>query len=176
MALLKDPTVHSVVAHQCMYGLTTPGRPGEGRKAAKTSTRFMTNSVFMSLRLNKTCDGMHEHQPLTGGRCADAAFYPLPLVTAILLGMKDTREAQSVRDNFSQEKASFISAVTDSAGTIHIDDSEYPESNIRRASGGRMKIQYKNENFKPRYIDEYTGEILDPVLARAAIMEELNYF
>ena len=176
MALMKDPTVHTVVAHQCMYGLTTPGRPGEGRKAAKKSTRFMTNSVFMSLRLNKTCDGMHEHQPLTGGRCADAAFYPLPLVTAILLGMKDTREAQSVRDEFSQEKASFISAVTDSAGTVHIEDSEYPESNIRRASGGNVRIQYQDENFKQRYIDEYTGEVLDPVLARAAIMEELNYF
>ena len=176
IALLKDPTVHSVIAHQCMYGLTTPGRPGEERKAAKKSTRFMTNSVFMSLRLNKTCDGMHEHQPLTGGRCAAAAFYPLPLVTAILLGMKDTREALTLRQTLAQERVSYISAVTDSAGTIPVEDSEYPESSIRRVSGGNVKIKYLNDNFKQKYIDEYTGEVLDPVLARAAIMEELNYF
>ena len=87
-ALLRHPTVHAVVAHQCMYGLTTPGPAGGDRMPAMKPTRFMTNSVPMSLRLNRTCDRLHTHQQLVGGRCEDAAFYPLPLVNAILLGMK----------------------------------------------------------------------------------------
>ena len=177
-SLLNDPSVHTVVAHQCMFGLTTPGRPGEGRKPAMKPTRFMTNSVFMSLRLHKKCDKSHEHQALTGGRCADAAFYPLPLVVAILEGMKDTREAKLAGNAFDQERASYISAISNSAGTIPVDagSPEYPGSSIKRVSGGQMAIQYLEENFKQRYIDEYTGEVLDPALARAAIMEELNYF
>ena len=89
-ALLNDPTVHEVVAHQCMYGLTSPTGQGGESLAAMKPTRFMTNSIHMKLRLSLTCDKMHKHQQLTGGRCADAAFYPLPLVKAILSGMNDT--------------------------------------------------------------------------------------
>ena len=89
-ALMKDPTVHTVVAHQCMYGLTSPTGHGDERLPAMKPTRFMTNSVPMKLRLSLTCDGLHKHQQLVGGRCRDAAFYPLPLVKAILNGMKDT--------------------------------------------------------------------------------------
>ena len=34
----------------------------------------------------------------------------------------------------------------------------------------------KTENFKPRYLDEYTGEVLPADLIHAAIVDELNYF
>ena len=37
-------------------------------------------------------------------------------------------------------------------------------------------VGYTDDNFRPRYIDEYTGEVLTPSLIRAAIVEELNYF
>ena len=33
------------------------------------------------------------HQQLTGGRCTDAAYYPLPLIRAILRGIHDTSVA-----------------------------------------------------------------------------------
>ena len=39
-----------------------------------------------------------------------------------------------------------------------------------------MQVRYHPDNFKQRYVDEYTGEVLDAKLAHAAIMEELNYF
>ena len=53
----------------------------------------MSNSPQMHQQLSKRCDHSHEHQPLVGGRCADAAFYPLPLVRAILNGIEDTTKA-----------------------------------------------------------------------------------
>ena len=39
-----------------------------------------------------------------------------------------------------------------------------------------MPIVYDESNFKPRYLDEYTGEVLAPHLIRTAIEEELDYF
>ena len=41
----------------------------------------------MAAQLNKRCKRDHVHQALDGGRCRDAAFYPAPLVRAILKGM-----------------------------------------------------------------------------------------
>ena len=41
----------------------------------------------MAAQLNNICKRDHVHQPLEGGRCRDAAFYPAPLVRAILKGM-----------------------------------------------------------------------------------------
>ena len=37
-------------------------------------------------------------------------------------------------------------------------------------------MSYTSDHFKPKYIDEYTGEILPEALIRSAIVEELNYF
>jgi hypothetical protein len=53
---------------------------------------------------------------------------------------------------------------------------EFPSSRITRTNGGKVKVDYSDGNFRPRYIDEYTGEVLTPSLVRAAIVEELNYF
>ena len=39
-----------------------------------------------------------------------------------------------------------------------------------------MPIVYQQSNFRPRYLDEYTGEVLSPPLIREAIEDELNYF
>ena len=51
-----------------------------------------------------------------------------------------------------------------------------PTSQITRTNGGNVEIELQDWNFKPRYLDEYTGEVLDPKLIREAIMEELCYF
>ena len=42
--------------------------------------------------------------------------------------------------------------------------------------GGTLPIVYEESNFKSRYLDEYTGEVLQPSLIRAAIEDELDYF
>ena len=37
-------------------------------------------------------------------------------------------------------------------------------------------MEYHDENFKPRHLDEYTGDVLDPKSIREAVMEEFSYF
>ena len=39
-----------------------------------------------------------------------------------------------------------------------------------------MVVTYSSENLLARYLDEYTGEVLDPELIFTAIREELDYF
>ena len=64
----------------------------------------MSNSVPMLKRLFKTCQGGHTHQPLLGGRAAEAAFYPLGLLKAILQGMSDTEHTrESIPDMTKDE-------------------------------------------------------------------------
>ena len=49
-------------------------------------------------------------------------------------------------------------------------------SSVPKVSGGTVPIVYDRANFKDRYFDEYTGEVLAPHLIRPAIEDELNYF
>ena len=42
--------------------------------------------------------------------------------------------------------------------------------------GGARPVMYNAANFRERYTDEYTGEMLPPNLIRTAIVEELDYF
>ena len=46
---------------------------------------------------------------------------------------------------------------------------------MKKTTGGTMKIVYGQLIFKKAYYDEYTGELLPGELARAAIIEQLNY-
>ena len=39
-----------------------------------------------------------------------------------------------------------------------------------------LPIAYHSNQFKARYTDEYTGEVLDNFQIQAAVMEELGYF
>ena len=176
--LLKHPEVIAVVCDQCQYGLTAPVPGSNDRLPALKPTRFMTNSKEMASLLSLRCDRSHQHQPLVGGRCEEAAFYPLPLVKAVLKGIRATAEADQLRARLMEKAREYIHAVTDSAGTIPTTTESLPRpptSSIQRVTGGVLPIQYHPQNFKPRYVDEYTGEVLDPLLVQAAIMEELNY-
>ena len=131
VAIAMDPTVHTVVAHQCMYGLTTPvSSSGNERLPALKPTRFMTNSVHMQMKLSKKCDKSHKHQQLVGGRAKDAAFYPLPLIKAILSGIQATRDADSNKARSITERVQVIQAITDAAGTVpmDLDDTLVPTS------------------------------------------------
>ena len=170
-------SVYTTVAHQCMYGLTTPTTDGQ-RAPAMKATRFMTNSVFMSRHLSKVCDHLHAHQQLSGGRCADAAFYPLPLVKAIINGMSDTTDHLKRCASQADEAIDTIAAMTNANGRNLPEPTAepVPTSGIKKVTGGVLPIAYHPVQFKAQYVDEYTGQVLDPLLAQAAIMEELNYF
>ena len=91
LSLLAQPRVKSCVSDQCEYGLTTWNAAGE-YVPAKKPTRWATTSDQMLHRLSQRCTGKHKHEHLLGGKAASAAFYPLPLITSILRGMRDTAD------------------------------------------------------------------------------------
>ena len=175
LRLMKFPGVHVTVADQCMYGLTSPS-PGGEKLPAKKPTRFLTSSSQMAARLSTRCNKLHSHQQLVGGRCRDAAFYPLGLIRAILLGMSDTRDAEAKSQAASLEVRQKINAISSSAGEIPCEDEEARESSAPYANGKTCRIVYDSLNFRPKYVDEYTGEVLDPKLVKEAIIDELDYF
>ena len=179
MSLAKDPLVHVVVADQCQYGFTSPSPEGEQLPALKP-TRFMTSSQLMANRLSLRCKRDHVHQQLVGGRCKDAAFYPLGLIKALLMGMRDQADYEGSLGHLRSESRKVINSVSDSAGMIPsengIDATSLLSSAVPYTSGKNCIIAYKPENFKDRYVDEYTGEVLDPTQIKAAIIDELDYF
>ena len=93
MSLIQNPKIHVVTGDQCMYGALTITDGGE-MLPCKKPTKWATSSIQMSLRLATRCDQSHQHQHLTGGKAAAAAYYPKGLATAILRGMRDTADAE----------------------------------------------------------------------------------
>ena len=53
---------------------------------------------------------------------------------------------------------------------------DLPPSEVTRAKGGKIPIAYDPSNFRRQHLDEYTGEVLEPKLIAAAIIDELDYF
>ena len=88
--MLRRAGVATVTNHQCMFGLMTPGPDGTPTPAKKP-TKWMSNSKYMLDALVGRCDGTQPHQHLMGGRAAAAAFYPAPLLRAMIKGMADTK-------------------------------------------------------------------------------------
>ena len=94
----------TVVCDQCQFRLTTKSADGKSRDPAMKPTGFLTTSQQMVECLDKRCDRSHKHQHLSGGRAAEAAFYPLPLIRAILKGMRDTADSETYhRDNTTEQ-------------------------------------------------------------------------
>ena len=52
----------------------------------------------MLARLDKRCDRSHAHEWLVGGKAHNAAFYPKALILAILRGIRDTADAEALRE------------------------------------------------------------------------------
>jgi hypothetical protein len=103
-ALVNSPKVFTVVCDQCQFGLTTKSADGKGRDPAMKPTRFLTTSQQMVECLDKRCDRSHKHQHLSSGRAAEAAFYPLPLIRAILKGMRDTADSEAYHRDSTMEQ------------------------------------------------------------------------
>ena len=119
--------------------------------------------------LNVRCDKTHDHQPLIGGQAAAAAFYPAPLLRAILKGMADTKNSlggvkmitgneRNVIDTLNTFVAAIPRKMTDdnttaptALGGKDSNDAEVCTSSIPLRNGGSIPIQYKDENFKTIY-------------------------
>jgi hypothetical protein len=181
-AIMKDPTVQAVVGDQCRYGLVTPSQYDKDTMVpAMKPTRFMTNSSLMADQLNLRCKRDHEHQQLVGNRCKDAAFYPMPLVKAMLKGISLQHEQDRRMGSVHQlsNVPLFAMPMGYGKGNKNGTEAEYgPQSfsSVPKVGGGKTPIVYDAFNFKATYVDEYTGEILAPTLIRAAMEDELNYF
>ena len=70
-----------------------------GQELAMKPTRFLTSSQPMAEGLGRRCDRSHKHQHLVGGRAGEAAFYPIPLIRAILKGMRATTDWEAHRQS-----------------------------------------------------------------------------
>ena len=113
--LMAHFSVTFTTLDQCMYGLETRA-DGGGTLPALKPTRFLTNSKPMSELLKTRCDKSHQHQALTSGRCAHAAFYPLPLVRTLIRGIRDTKRADGKR----MEKLNAIMRHADELDADHL--------------------------------------------------------
>ena len=176
--LRRDRRVSEVTCDQCQFGLTTKGdSPGE-RMPAMKPTRFLSSSPQMLAQLDRRCDRSHKHRHLTGGRCAEAAFYPIELIRAILRGIKATSLADQHAHEQRPQGTGHISAIV-LEGEVHEDvKREIPHTFVKRygKNKGKIRIDFEDHQFRPGYTDEYTGETLQKSLIREAIVEELSYF
>ena len=174
--LLKLGCVHTVRTDQCQFGLETPTDDG-GRALAKKPTRFMSNSKIMLQELDRKCGGGHAHQPLMGGRAANAAFYPKELLRAIVRGMAKTRDSIGAARRMEEDKWDVTMKISKSPPVqSNRNEPLGKASEIPLKAGGIHRVEYNRVNFKDKYTDEYTGEVLPDDLVHAASMEELNYF
>ena len=166
--LLDHPKVHSVVSHQCMFGLVSSKADGS-QMPSMQPTRFMASSTQMIDQLSCKCDRRHTHRHLEGKLAADAAFYPLELIVSILRGIRDTSDAESNNNEGDQDEHLLHAMnaagqnvgedVEDAAGERD-DFAAAQTSNkdaLPRRDGGTTNIEYDDNNFKQSYFDEYTG-------------------
>ena len=175
--LRNMPGVYCVRADQCAFGLQTHGPDGKPMYAKKP-TRFLTNSLAMARMLQRLCDKSHKHQQLSGGRCADAAFYPLELIRSMIRGMSEQEQLDSARKSEMEENAIMMNALTSKSvpSSKRPSDTELRKSVVKKTNGTSIPVTYDPCHFKPKYIDEYTGEILESHLIADAIIDELDYF
>ena len=175
-----------MVSDQCEYGLVT--RDVSGNLApAKKPTRWATTSLQMVNRLSKRCSGTHKHQHLLGGRAADAAFYPLDLISEILRGIRDTYEAEHPEHDLpsreirrAMARASMLHDQETSRLAALTEDNRKnnntPKTTTLHYSNGTTKTINLDSYFKEIYRDEYTAEPLPRTWVESAIHEEIQYF
>ena len=177
-ALARRPETMVVTAHQCQYGLVTPSEEDPSiMMPALKPTKFLTNSPLMASQLQLKCKRDHKHQPLVGGRCRDASFYPPGLVRAILKGMiLQTKEDEMNASRMEEEVAKIAAMPMNTKADSKTGHWEPTQSSIPLIGGGSRPVHYNPHNFRERYTDEYTGELLPTNLIRTAIVDELDYF
>ena len=130
----------------------------------------------MLKHLGRRCDKSHQHQPLEGDRCADDAFYPLPLIRAILQGMHDTARAdQHARDETAEELRKVAALMFSSKTRSEPNESvSIGKIKMKRVGSGKVEVDFNTLNFKSQYFVECTGEPLPNHLVRTAMIEEMS--
>ena len=143
-AICKMHGVDLVTANPCMYGLETPSSVDGPPAPAMKPTRFLTSSIYMARRLQKRCDHNHVHQQLVGGSCKDAAYYPLPLIRAMLRAMHDTTMAHGKDRQEKEELTQTLNAISDhpiKLPEMIAATTETKSSSINKWGGGYLNIK-----------------------------------
>ena len=101
----------------------------------------------MARQLQRRCDHSYVHQQLVRGICKDAAYYPLPLIRAMLQGMRETTIAESKDRHGQEELVQTLSAIGDHSTRlpeVHAPRQAAKTSKIPKTGGGDMNISYHN--------------------------------
>ena len=129
----NSPKVFTVVFDQCRSGLTTKSADAKGRDPAMKPSRFLTTSQQMVECLDKRCDRSHKHEHLSGGRAGEVAFYPLPLIRAILKGVTATADSETYHRDNVIEQHELINAIAETQASLPTSASQgTPTSEITR--------------------------------------------
>ena len=117
-------------------------------------TKFLTSSIFMAKKLQARCDHSHVHQQLKGGRCKDAAYYPLLLIREMLRGIHDSVAGMKL----AEENAELITTLK-ALGNHPVKLPEVVErqdvvkkSKIKRSNSDYVSINY--DCWRPKDVDE----------------------
>ena len=92
-------------------------------------------------------------------------------------GIKTTHDAEKTKHENKKSKSYLHALGAQDVPEVESLPAEIPHCYVKRyKSGAKVRVDFEKTNFKDRYIDEYTGDILKHDLIKAAMIEELTYF
>ena len=162
--------VQIAVGDQCMYeAADKDGDP------IKKPTKFMTNSACIAEALSKRCGGKlgwcsrpsgGRHALCNGNRAKAAAIYPFALCRAILTGFRD----QMILDGRLKPGSVGLNCVMLDGGDPQLVEDHYFVGGDGDAEVLKLKIASDE-----KFVDDLTGQALDPALCRAARKKEMDF-
>ena len=146
--LLSDPRVEKREGHMCPHSMTSEDKQGTAPVLKPTS--WVSNSSAVLSEVALKCEGGHRHVHLTHGRARAAQVYPEHLCYAILRGL---------RNQLISDKVMSVNNI----GTVCEDPEETRQQNMYSMYGADVQ-----------FIDDLSGQPLDPKLVTAARAEEIR--
>ena len=137
-------------------------------------TKFMTNSSCIGAALSRRCSGKlgacsrpkgGRHALCNGARAKAAAIYPFALCRAILTGFRD----QMVVDGRLERGSVGLNCVM-----LDERQAELKETHWYAGSGDSQILKFKIQDDE-KFVDDLTGQQLDPSLCRAARKKEMDF-
>jgi hypothetical protein len=164
--LMGEIGVEKATCDQCLYGSSA-----ENGDPVKKPTTFMTNAPELAKELRNRCQGRGgdcsrpeggRHAQCRGKTARMAAVYHFKLCRAILVGFRRQLQKDGIcKDGF--------------IGMMEKDHEPQQLSILSFTNNHGEVLNVQNDNGEI-YKDDLTGQLLDPVLVRAARAKELEYF
>ena len=170
--IAQMPGVEIAVGDQCQYNAQdTLGNP------IRKPTKFMTNSPHIAKALSKRCAGRlgecsrakgGTHALCNGERAKAAAIYPFALCRAILTGFRN----QMIADGRLARGSVGLNCVMLDGGDTR--DSVAETYWLGGGADSQQVLKFKIAD-NEKFIDDLTGQPLDPALCRAARAKEMQF-